>query len=1222
MTERALDQLKRGQRTWEAELDSEEEKRALIDAALLSGELDIELSSGWGARWGALSQALVKYASQPDDVVRFVGRHVAKDPLSFESYGVAGWAENNQEMLGWAAEKGGDTLLGLEGDVPEAVLRFIELLLYRRGDVTELSDEAAIMLAQSWLADRAPQRLALWRKLGAERWNGAIAAAVSRPETRITKIETFKKQFLEAEPSLRLRALRQLEPSWWGKDSLASLARACAKGLDASHLPLFEEVLTTMGKTWPGPSVSKIEGGVRVRVADPGYPDFVRWGTGACGVVLAWAECLERSGEMELPLLVDDILFEGLSGPSWDSNDAYLKILERLPEERRQALLLRSLDCARFEAPAAAGLLPSLPTPAMLEIFLKHIEDRVPKKHYRRAELGKVLASFGEVFIDRAERRFNEPKLAAHHAEILLLGLEQLGAAGARALTPAMGLGSKAMRDLASRLISNAGEAGKAALLAGLKHKKKKVRQECEALLQRIYPDAVAPSSDESTVDAEEKKPAQPTIPADAAALLKARDEASAQTRKTIEEGFLSDKTGVWSIQWGDVLQEYGPLAMAIVAEKHDLSERDERQAVSVRRLVDAKNTDGLAWVVVHALPKEDIPKFRYRRIRTIMAPLGASIIPAAVDLLMHEAPRPPRQIVFDLVAENATEEALELLVFGLEDAKAPVRKFSVQGLLKLGPKAAPAVVEKLRARKKPIRIAAAEILAATATAGEREAIESALKKEKAQDVRGLLETALARSESFAAEAGPDGAAGGGVPKVGGVEDITEFLASPKGRLPKWISLAALPRVKTSSGDTLSEKELRGLILRASREGSAGREPRFWRLHESLDSVSATELARAVLADWRTAGEQSKFKWALSLYAALADDDALDTIGLDLDELAGRGRHHQAKWWLEAFASRGGTRGLGWIAFWARNGLRPTVKNLSRELLEEAANDAGDVNLRASLDPFIDQDAGDRVVPDLWPESDEQRRALLEKESQRLERAMIEGRSWSAAQLRGVVFQRAPLRQMLGTLVLKLHDVEEREAARLRDRDGNIVPLRVLTPTTRFVRLFDDGLAIETGEVIALGDDRLLTIAHPVEMSGDERATWAQVLASEGAIPVFQQLNRPLFEAGGELPKIVNTLRWKPGAFAQALRVEGWRRGHVEDAGMIYSAFFQLAGRGTRVWLSHSGYPVSGADGWRTPVVVDDLWFTNLDDSRRVDPDAVTFSEGWLALARVAESAD
>lgn len=172
----------------------------------------------------------------------------------------------------------------------------------------------------------------------------------------------------------------------------------------------------------------------------------------------------------------------------------------------------------------------------------------------------------------------------------------------------------------------------------------------------------------------------------------------------------------------------------------------------------------------------------------------------------------------------------------------------------------------------------------------------------------------------------------------------------------------------------------------------------------------------------------------------------------------------------------------------------------------------------------------------------------------RLERAMVTGRVWSAADHAAYVLRHPVLSSLVRPLVW-----------RLTEADG----------TQRLVRVTEDREYVAVDEdPVEPGDGATIALAHPLTIDEAGKDAWrAHLLDHELTSPV-EQLDRAVFglPEGQSGPSLAGlpTGRIGPGSLSTTLERAGWRRGEPQDAGVIHAFSLALPTHGVGVVLEIS----------------------------------------------------
>lgn len=156
-----------------------------------------------------------------------------------------------------------------------------------------------------------------------------------------------------------------------------------------------------------------------------------------------------------------------------------------------------------------------------------------------------------------------------------------------------------------------------------------------------------------------------------------------------------------------------------------------------------------------------------------------------------------------------------------------------------------------------------------------------------------------------------------------------------------------------------------------------------------------------------------------------------------------------------------------------------------------------------------------------WP-----MRHLFGEQAARLERAMIQGKSWRYAWWREhVATGHVVVSAMAHRLLWEVLDARGELVARaLLDASGDLMNLEA--------------------ERVSPAEDHRLRLAHPASLSANERAAWSEQLATDELIQPFDQLSRELYLDAS--PEQVNALF--ASSFTNALIAQLWQLGWTYEA--------------------------------------------------------------------------
>ncbi|WP_156926016.1 DUF4132 domain-containing protein [Glycomyces arizonensis] len=428
---------------------------------------------------------------------------------------------------------------------------------------------------------------------------------------------------------------------------------------------------------------------------------------------------------------------------------------------------------------------------------------------------------------------------------------------------------------------------------------------------------------------------------------------------------------------------------------------------------------------------------------------------------------------------------------------------------------------------------------------------------------------------------------------------------------------------------------------------------------ETCDRASLTRFSLALFDQWLTAGAPSDDAWALTQLAHFGGDEAVRLLAPLIARWPGESRHHHAVKGLQVLGAIGSEAALRAIQGIAERAKFSAIKaeagdqidaiaarlGLSAEQLadrlvpdfglrEESALvlDYGPRKFRVgfdeSLKPFVtDMDGKPRkTLPKPGVKDDElvageayRRFAALRKELRtvaadqvkRLERAMVEGRTWTLGEFMEY-FVDHPL---VWHLARRLVWMAEAGAG----------PVSFRLAEDRSPTGVDE-------EELELPEAAVIRLAHPAILGG-EVETWAEVFADYEILQPFTQLGRPVMAFTDEELATGRLARFEgvsvPVGRLLGLVGKGWVRGAPQDAGIEAGMSCRLPGVGHLVIALDPGIVVGAVDmqpqqTLREVVVAErDLHGWSVPGPKGgfgpVDP--VAASEVLAALAKATEAA-
>ncbi|RRS00742.1 DUF4132 domain-containing protein [Glycomyces terrestris] len=496
---------------------------------------------------------------------------------------------------------------------------------------------------------------------------------------------------------------------------------------------------------------------------------------------------------------------------------------------------------------------------------------------------------------------------------------------------------------------------------------------------------------------------------------------------------------------------------------------------------------------------------------------------------------------------------------------------------------------------------------------------------------------------------------------------IAELLAGdplePRGvKLPKpgaWANPVMLPEVRTADGaHALPADSVRHLItvlaLATPDYPYAGLDVAA----DALDRGSLTRFSRALFQLWLSMGSPAKDGWALTQLAHFADDDTVRLLAPLVREWPGQSQHKRAVTGLGVLGAIGSEAALRAIQGIAEKVKFKALKEEARVQINAIAAELGltreqladrllpdfglgedgalvldygprsfTVAFDEQLKPFVRDDTGKprKSLPKPGAKDDPEtagaaykRFAALKKELravaadqvQRLEAAMINGRTWTKDEFERY-YVRHPLTWHLTRRLVWSAAVGDAQQG-----------FRVAEDRT-YTDANDDAYDLPDGAVIRLD--------HPVRM-GDKAAEWAELFADYEILQPFDQLARPVLAFTPEELE-TGVIERFTGAKVEVgkllgLTSRGWFRSSPEDGGVEPGMYFPLPGGGyvtvaldPGIWVGMvAENPVQTLDGVRISATEDYWWSRSgraADGNHPRDIDPVTASEVLAALTRV-----
>ncbi|MFJ3906428.1 DUF4132 domain-containing protein [Streptomyces sp. NPDC090025] len=432
---------------------------------------------------------------------------------------------------------------------------------------------------------------------------------------------------------------------------------------------------------------------------------------------------------------------------------------------------------------------------------------------------------------------------------------------------------------------------------------------------------------------------------------------------------------------------------------------------------------------------------------------------------------------------------------------------------------------------------------------------------------------------AVAAEYGPEAAAA--VDLLLAADPLVTALPA---RLPApadWADPRTLPRIRlTDGGGALPVTAVGHVLTMLALSKPEAPYPGLAPLAEACTPESLAAFGRALFEDWRIAGMPAKGAWALHGLAWLGDDETVRALTPVIRAWPGEGANQRAVEALDVLAAIGTDTALAALHGISQRVRFKALKERAQEKITEVAEGLGltadqladrlvpdlgldpdgtttvdygtrrfTVGFDARLAPYV-RDASGRLLKDLPKPGaqDDQDRAAAERKrftalkkdargvagdlTHRLEKAMVDGRTWTGAEFLRLLVAHPLVRHPTGRLVW--------QAA----QDGEAFTFRVTQ---------DGGCVDPDDRPRTLADEATVTLPHPLRL-GPARERWAEVFAAHGFDQPFPQLDRPVLtldEAEGQGDQLTRFAGRKvPTGKVLGLRARGWERGAPQDGGV------------------------------------------------------------------------
>jgi hypothetical protein len=394
---------------------------------------------------------------------------------------------------------------------------------------------------------------------------------------------------------------------------------------------------------------------------------------------------------------------------------------------------------------------------------------------------------------------------------------------------------------------------------------------------------------------------------------------------------------------------------------------------------------------------------------------------------------------------------------------------------------------------------------------------------------------------------------------------------------PGWIDARLLPPVQLRDGTgALPPDAVVHVLTMLAMSNPAGPYAGLDVVKEACDPAALADLGWALFERWLEADAPGGDNWVLPALGLIGDDDTVRRLAPVIRAWPGEGGHARAVAGLDVLRAIGTD-----VALMHLYGISEKVKfkglrDKAKERIADIADDLGlgadeladrlvpdfgldhdggtvldfgprqfTVGFDEELKPYVVDAAGKRLktLPKPGVRDDPQRaeaaykrfaalkkdvRTVAAHQLQRLERAMVTGRRWSAGDFASHLAGHPLLRHIVRRLVWR-------------------------TDTGDSFRVAEDGTyADASDDTYALPAGAGITIAHPVVLGAAVKA-WAEVFADYEILQPFPQLGRATYALTDEERAATSLGRWTgremPTGTLLGLERRGWRRAQPQDNG-------------------------------------------------------------------------
>ena len=519
-----------------------------------------------------------------------------------------------------------------------------------------------------------------------------------------------------------------------------------------------------------------------------------------------------------------------------------------------------------------------------------------------------------------------------------------------------------------------------------------------------------------------------------------------------------------------------------------------------------------------------------------------------------------------------------------------------------------PEMLAFLSSKKGQERELAVRVLKSWGAEAYQEELRKALETEKSKGVRELLLTCVESTEGNGGAQGasgvpagsaPSSGGGAGAPGAGGTAacESPEALAARvlkggKKRKVSWAFETPFSQVHRTNGEPASEDYLAAILAAYADRTAAGPSPEAARLAGALAGEELFVFARELFDKWLSAGAEAKKKWVLYAASIHGGEGIVPLFKKQIEEWPQHARGAMAAEAVKALALNGSAQALLLVDQISRKFKFRQVKEAAGSALDEAAVSLG--VSRAELE--------DRIVPDLGFGEDMGRTfdygprsfqvyltpalelEVFDSEKKRLKNMPAPGKRDDTEKAAAAYEAFKQLKKQVKTVAANQRlRLEQALTAERLWRAGAWRELFVKNPVMHQFAIgliwgvYENGALKDTFRYMEDGsfntvdeeeydfpEEGMIGLIHPIELTGEDLASWKEQLADYEVVQPIEQLSRPVYRVTEEEKGKMELARFggmliNGLSLSGKLQAMGWYRGSVQDAG-VYTTFYREDG--------------------------------------------------------------